>query len=127
MVPLPPALQPTQDCHPIFPDTYTLFLLTCSRIVNYVAKNDFRGTKVAASGNPIVIYVPNRANRRVHGIGIQHRPGMRNRNLFSFPFPIPFPACSTTQIFHYFPIESQCTWFLFISLYLSSFITSLLF
>lgn len=59
-----------------------------------------------ASCNSIVIYVPSRANRRVQGIGIQHRPGMRNRNLFSFPFPIPLSA---TQIFYYFPVEPVCS------------------
>lgn len=98
-----------------FSDTHTPFLLRLARarrlaVSHRAQKENFRGTceETAKSGNPIVIYVPNRANRRVHGIGIQHRPGMRNRNLFSFPFPFPVPGAALPKYFITSP-WSRCT------------------
>jgi len=82
------------------PIPYRIALAGITRESRALAEEDFRGTgETASGGNPIIIYVPNRANRRVHGIGIQHRPGMRNRNLFSFPFPFPFPGAALPKYF----------------------------
>lgn len=102
------------------------------RVSHGSQKLDFYETEEAVSGNPIVIYVPNRANRRVHGIGIQHRPKQREReNAQQEPVLIPIPilvpeAHNATQIFHYLSVAADVLWILFASLHLSRIPISLL-